>query len=686
MSAYKYVVGIDLGTTNTLACWLHRGKMELVRFPGGTMLPSILYVDNSGKQYIGKMAKQRGSVDPANMIRSSKTKMGKPRQEASWVCNGRTYTPTDVATEILKEVRRNFIKQAKIEENAEIGAVITVPAYFNSNQKEETRKAGEAAGFKVMRIITEPMAAAIAAITDMELLDRKVLVVDLGGGTFDLCVLEADKDAHAYETIEVDGDPGLGGDDFDSLMLKWLLRLIGEDTGRDFSSFNAAGMAEGEYNGFLARLRDSAEILKIDLSDSQEARLEMPELLSGYDLSINFSRDEFNELCRPLFDRIFEITNNFLLQNPEKFTREDIGEIILAGGSCYIPYIQEEIERIFSKTPRGELDKSKLVVQGAAHVAEWLNSGMESRTTEILSHSLGVAVYSESGRDIFSKLLHKSTPYPVSRKEVFTTAADNQENIVVKIYEAGTHCEESEDLADHDFYGSMVLEGIEVAPQGVPQIEVTFSYDHSSCLTVSARDLRTGASQSLNLRKGEHVEDPVTSTAPMDIMLLMDVSGSMEGRELAEAKEASHRLVNELIDFSSHRMGLVAFNHDARLGSPLTADRDGLNRSIDGLRASGGTNMFTALEKARGAMRDSDRKKIVILTTDGGDFEEERTLKVADAMRKKGFRIVAIGAGTGINQEFLVRLADEGDFYTLRNMGELASTFEKIINGLARRR
>lgn len=683
MKTYENVVGIDLGTTNTLACWQKGGKLALVKFPGShNMLPSALYVDTDGKQYVGQGAKSRGKADPGNMIGSSKTKMGKTREEASWECNGKTYGATDVATEILKEVRRQFIKQARLAGDAEIGAVITVPAYFNSNQKDETRKAAEAAGFHLIQLITEPMAAAVAAMNELDLPNRKSLVFDLGGGTFDLCVLEADQENHFYNTVEIDGDSELGGDDFDKLICEWLKRLVAEDTGGNFSSPATAGMDETSYNLFLAKLREIAEMAKCELSDSHESKISVPDLLPGFDLDIKLSRDEFNEYCKPLYDRIFTRAERFLKAHPEKFTQDDIGEIILAGGSCHIPYIEEKVADIFGRQPRSDLDKSLLVVKGAALVAQWLNSGMETRTTEILSHSLGLSVY-EKGKDVFHILLPKSTPYPAKRKKTFTTAADNQESIVLKIYEAGHDREDSVDLADHDFYGSMLLDGIEIAPRGVPQIEVCFDYDRSGCLTVSATDLATGASRSLAIRKGEHLEEAGTGTAaPMDIMLLMDTSGSMSGTEIEEAKRASHLLVNKLIDFSRHRMGLISFNTNSKINMPLTTDQEALIREIDALKTNGGTIMEKALRKARRAMHDNDRKRVVILATDGDDFDKEATLGVARAMRRDGFRIITIGAGPKVVKEFLEEVAEEGDFHTVENMAGLASAFEEIINKL----
>ena len=275
---YDYVLGIDLGTTNTLACYFVGGKKRLLKFPPGeTMLPSVVFTDDDGKVTVGQMAQNQGVVQPDNMISSSKTFIGNLELNKTWNCGGKIYTPTDVATEILREVRRQFIKRVKLDDNAEIGAVITVPAYFNDNQRDETRKAGEAAGFHVMWILEEPTAAAIEAVHEKQL-DKKVFVVDIGGGTFDLSVLEADHENHTYRAVAIDGDDRLGGDNFDKIIQRKLISKIEDDVKINLDDAESAMLDETEYNKLMHRLLTEARKIKEGLSETQQYEVNLPNL------------------------------------------------------------------------------------------------------------------------------------------------------------------------------------------------------------------------------------------------------------------------------------------------------------------------------------------------------------------------------------------------------------------------
>ena len=314
MENNRIVVGIDLGTTNTLACYFKKGKPSFIRFPGsGSMLPSVLYVDEDGTLSVGEKANRRGIVDPKNEIRSSKTYMGDTNK--TWTCNGKTFSPTDAAELILREVKRCIIKKMKCAEDTQIDAVITIPAYFNSNQTDETRKAGERAGFNVMQIITEPMAAAITAVKEIGM-DKKVLVVDLGGGTFDLSVLEADNSTSTYTAIDICGDRGLGGDDFDNAVMGYLINIIEDDLGIDLTDYKTAGIDEDEYNSAMGRIREEANKAKEELSDAQETDVDIENIFSyggsQYSLNISLSRDDFEVECKPLFDKISDRIKTFV--------------------------------------------------------------------------------------------------------------------------------------------------------------------------------------------------------------------------------------------------------------------------------------------------------------------------------------------------------------------------------------
>ena len=248
-------VGIDLGTTNTLACWMNKGKPSLFKFKGSrnkSMLPSVLYVEEDGSVMVGQDAKQAMILDPDNGVRSSKTYIGKfggreDKYKNPYVCHGRKFNPTEVAAEVLSTVKKTIIKKAKCDDDAVIKAVITVPAYFNQNQKDETRKAGEMAGLQVLRVLVEPTAAALAAVKEIDI-DGKVLVVDLGGGTFDLSLLQVDNINNSYTAIDVDGNERLGGDDFNRVIYEYFVEELQKEYGIDLTSFNTSGSDKNEYH------------------------------------------------------------------------------------------------------------------------------------------------------------------------------------------------------------------------------------------------------------------------------------------------------------------------------------------------------------------------------------------------------------------------------------------------------
>ena len=676
----EIVVGIDLGTTNTLACYMKKGKPELVRFPGSKkLLPSVLYVEKeTGKIVVGEKAKKQGILDPLNRIRSSKTYMGDFAK--TWTCYGKTFTPTEVAIEILQEVKEGIKRRTKCSDDAKISAVITVPAYFNSNQTDETRKAGEAAGFRVLQIITEPMAAAVAAVKELEL-NEKIFVVDLGGGTFDLSVLEADQANHSYRALDIDGDRHLGGDDFDELLYQHFLRIIEDDLGLDLSSEKASGLVDNEYYSMTGRVHDAAEIAKIDLSEHSETEINISNLFTyngkNYDFEYSLTRSEFDEICGELYEKIFSRIQHFVKRS-HTFSLEDLETIILAGGSCYIPKIQQEMTNIFHQSVDTQMDRSTLVVIGACFVAEAESGGLEIQVQDVISHSLGVETVTPDGRLVLTKMLKKGEVYPCESKKLYTTTLDNQTEIPIHVYEAGSDQEFMEETAYHDFYGGLVLEGIEIAPKGEPGIEVTFQYDKSRCLTVIAEDQKTKVRKEVKIRKGEKTVSKPQAKA-VDFMLLLDRSGSMAGEPIAEAKKACHALLNEMIDFSVHSLGLIAFDNMPKLLCQLTQDKNALNSQVESIIPDGGTNVVGPLKLAYQELEKSKNERVIVLVTDGYPFDEDAAVRYANKLKKAGIRIISIGVGMNLKSAFLKNIANKDDAYQLANMSELRDTFKTVI-------
>lgn len=672
-------IGIDLGTTNTLACYMRKGKPTLFKFDGEKMLPSMLYVETDGNLTIGHEAKVKGEGDPDNLIRSSKTFMGNP--DKKWEQRGKSLNPTDVATEILRQVKSTVLKKLKKDDDTIIKAVITVPAYFSGKQKTETKKAGERAGLEVLRIITEPMAAAVAAGRTKEL-NGKLLVVDIGGGTYDLSILEADPQAEEYKAIDTDGDHHLGGDNFDRLLYNYFLDRLGEKTGMDFSSLAASGLSANDYGSLKGRLYAVVENTKKALSESTEREVSITNLFpykgSPYTFDIVIDRDQFDDICESLYDKVISRLKDFLSR--QSFAISDIGNVILAGGSCYIPRIREEVEKIVNQQVDTELSLDTLVVIGACIVAEHEASGIEAKGgfQDIISHSMGVGIIDENGNYILSKILEKGKPYPCEYTRPYTTSIDNQTAVYINIYEAGSDAEDIADIESHDLYGSMTLDGIRPAPKNVPCINVTFSYDKNQTLKVTAEDMDTHTRKQILIRENEKVAIKPRQM-PVDFVLLLDTSGSMKGVPMREAKKACYALVNEIIDLSVHRLGLIPFDNHARLSYPLGNNRNDLCNRIKIMSADGGTYMLPAFREAEKALNNSSNNKVIIMVSDGQPFDPNETLFKAKALENRGTKIIAIGVGNNINKSFLRDLAGSGLYYTIKNMNELEDTFRTAI-------
>ena len=681
-------IGIDLGTTNTLACYFKKGKPMFIKFPNaGNMLPSTLYVDEDGNIIVGEPARKLGVLDPQNLIRSSKTYMADFSKK--WKVGGKEFTPTEVATEILREVRRAIIKKFKCPNETQINAVITVPAYFTGNQKDETKKAGGAAGFNVMQIITEPMAAAVAAVRQLNLND-KIFVVDLGGGTFDISVLMADRKNRSYNALDLDGDRKLGGDDFDQMLYDYFIGIIEDDLGLDLSSQKKSGLSYNEYYSMTGRVREEAEKAKKTLSDETTAEVNLINLFyyngKAYDFRPTLTREDFNNICQPLFDKITARINKFISKS-DKFKLNEISNIILAGGSCYIPKVQADVEKIFGKRADTSLDRSTMVAFGACLVAE-SSSGLKGDADDkeefhdIISHSLGVQVLAPDGKSwILSKILNKGDAYPCKNTRLYTTAHDNETVIPIFVYEAGADKETVADIDAHEYYGDLSLENISPAPARVPKINVTFSYNKDGVLDVTAKDEASGAVKTVSIKKGAK---PVRRQIqkPVDFILLLDTSGSMYGNPLDEAKKACRVLFDEIIDFSLHRVGFITFDSYARRRSPLTNDAKKLKAIVRGVDANGGTDLEEGLKFADEDFYASTNEKVAIIVTDGDPNSKPNALNYANKLKRSGVRIVSIGVGRYVDMNFIRQMSSPDSAYEIDTMSKLAKAFETAIGAI----
>lgn len=690
------VIGIDLGTTNTLAYYLKKGKPTAIRFKGNIMLPSVICVDEDKKILVGKEAQIEGKKHPENMIRSSKTHMGSVKK--LWTCNGLSFTPTDVATEVLKTVKAAVVKKLKAEPDATVKAVITVPAYFHSDQIRETKTAGERAGFEVLRIITEPMAAALAAAKIMEL-NEKVFVVDLGGGTFDLSALEARQSDHSYRTIDTAGDAKLGGDDFDECVYQELAAILLDDIGVDLSNNGKkCNLVREDYNRVVADLHEAAANAKVELSDETSTPITIPYLLmddghgNPYTFDYELTREHFYDICQPLFEKISDSVKDFIT-NSKRFKKNEISKIILAGGSCNIPKIREDVEAFMGMKANTELPLDTLVAIGACFVANHEVNGLDDDETieDILSHALGVeALDGMTGNLGFSTILDAGAALPATASRDYTTSVDNQTDILANIYEEVAE-DAHDDLTKQHYLGFVSLDDIPPQKAGKPNIRVTFQYDVNHILTAEAEDLDTHKKKTITIDKqADEAPNPQEMEQPIDFVLLLDVSWSMNnGNRFSEAMDACRALVDEMIDFKLHRMAFITFSNFAYVIASMTHSQVALRRALDDLgRPDGGTDMARAFREAKQVFDESSvgRERICIMVTDGDPNNEVPTYSMAETLRKSGIRIVAIGAGNGIRRDVLKTIASPGDDYAIDNMSELKETFRKAVEHIRERK
>lgn len=465
-------IGIDLGTTNSVAAYMENGKVKYIKFRNKENISSVLFYQNN-KIVIGDKAKKKANLYPNNFIKSSKTYMGNINKK--WNIDGKVFTPTDVAKEILLEIKSAIDKELK---PTEIEVVITVPAYFTSSQIDETKKAGEEAGFIVKRIITEPVSAAIAYGFE-DSVNQKIFIVDIGGGTFDTAILEVRN--YDFNTLAIGGDNKLGGDDFDKEILEIFLKKIRKEKGMNLSSFDKSGLTQEEYSKAYQTLVAKAEDVKMELSEQNSTQITLANILDSYTLEVTITREEFENATQYIMDKI---ANEIQLTLDQcEVNANEIDKVVLVGGSSRIPVIRNYIKKIFNVTPYADKPLDKLVAMGAAIVVADDNS---VQINDIISHSLGIELIN----DKFSPIIPKNSKYPIQLKEIYTTVRDYQETVNIKVFEG----EDENNVHNNAYYGGFVLSDLEYAKEGVPQIEVTFEFDINRILHITAQDLNTGSS------------------------------------------------------------------------------------------------------------------------------------------------------------------------------------------------
>ncbi|OGE64134.1 molecular chaperone DnaK [Candidatus Daviesbacteria bacterium RIFCSPLOWO2_02_FULL_36_8] len=490
------IVGIDLGTTNSAVAVMEGGKPKVIHSAEGeNTIPSVV---NPIKNIVGRVAKRQAIVNPKETIFSVKRLMGRKfddpevKRDKEWLpytiksgkndmavveVDGHEYTPQELSAQILGKIKADA--EAYLGEKV-TDAVITVPAYFDDAQRQATKQAGEIAGLNVQRIINEPTAAALAYGLDKSHA-HTIAVYDLGGGTFDVSVLELGDGV--IEVKSTNGDTHLGGDDFDQLILDWIAGEFKKEQGVDLKSDKQA----------LQRLRDAAEKAKIELSSSMEAEISIPFVTADASgpkhLEMKLSRAKLEAMVKPLIDKTFEAVKSALKDS--KHDPKEIDEVVLVGGMTRMPSVQKAVTDFFGKEPNKGINPDEVVAVGAAIQGGVLGGEVKDvLLLDVTPLTLGI----ETLGGVRTPLINRNTTIPTSKSETFSTAADNQPAVEINVLQG-----EREMAADNKTLGKFVLDGIPPAPRGVPQVEVTFDIDANGILNVSAKDKATGKEQKITI-------------------------------------------------------------------------------------------------------------------------------------------------------------------------------------------
>lgn len=533
------ILGIDLGTTNSAMAFVEGGTPTIIENKeGNRTTPSMVAMSKTNERLVGLLAKRQSVTNPENTLFSVKRLIGRHFNDeevkrdmktlpykiiqagegVKIVMGGKEYTPQEISAMVLAKLKADA--EEKLGEKI-TDAVITVPAYFDDSQRKATKEAGEIAGFNVRRIINEPTAAALAYGFNKKK-DEKIAVYDLGGGTFDISILEVSEDT--VEVRSTNGDTHLGGDDFDQRIIHWILDEFKKQEGLDLSKDPLA----------LQRIKEAAEKAKIELSTAQETEINQPFITAGADgpkhLLIKMSRAKLEELVGDLVEASFEPVKKALAD--AKLSVSDINEVVLVGGMTRMPLVLSSVEKFFGKKANITVNPDEVVALGAAIQGGVLEGSVKDvLLLDVTPLTFGI----ETMGGVRTPLIDRNTTVPVSRSQVFSTASDNQPSVQIHVLQG-----EREMAADNKSLGQFILDGIMPAPRGIPQIEVTFDIDASGILTVTAKDKATGKAQNIRIESSTGLSKDEIERMKKDAE--MHAEEDKKKKELIEARNMADTL------------------------------------------------------------------------------------------------------------------------------------------------